>query len=224
MPVNARFLAARAAERHRRDLAHLGALGWITLRRDGRPLLRTPLVPLTTRHELALGVERNAFFDGRRPLPADLHLLLYRLHPDWAPVRPGREGAVADLARARCRLLRQWWATGSLAAALAHRRLARAARRCDLGAAVAAVRAYLDAALQDAPRSAGRRRRTSLAAPPRHAADNLTDWLMTTYGMSHAAALDFPVALGHQLYRERRLQAPDGILEVSDPSDDLLSP
>ena len=227
MPVNPKFLAARAAERRHRDLAHLRALCWLPLQRHGVTFARTPLVPFTRRHRIELELARNAFFGPQPVLLGDVFLFLWRLHPLYTPPRPGREQLVANLAAKRFPLLRQWCALGSLGRACLHRRLTRFVRRSDLAAASAAIRRYLDIAYQDAPGEAcsptGQRARRSAISPPRHSADNHTAWLMRTYGLSHEEALDFPIALEHQLARELELQQPDGELNVSDPSDLLLA-
>lgn len=223
MPVNPQFLAARAAEARQRHLAHLRAPCWLVLHRPGRASVRTPLVPLTLRHWLALRVAGNRFVCGGAPQLADLFLFLWQLHPQHATALPEREPAIAQLARGRFRFLRLAFAYGSLSAARRHRRLERAVRQCDFSAACAAVQAFLRITEQDAPPpSAGSRLRAGPATPDRCAADNLVDWLMTTYRMTHAEALDLPLAVGHQLYRERLLQQPDGDLEVFAPSDSLL--
>ena len=224
MPVNPKFIAARELERRHRDLAHLRALCWFPLRRYGGVFTRTPLVPFTRRHRIELDLARNAFVTPGAPiLLGDVFLFLWRLHPRYRAARPGREQLLAHLDRAKplARFLRLWRALGSLSATCLHRRLTRCVRRADLFAATGSINAFLDIAYQDAPGSDAEGAYIPAAAA-RHVADNRADWLMSTYHLTHEQALDFPLALEHQLMRERALQLPDGELNVFAPSDLLL--
>lgn len=223
MPINPRFLAARAAERRLRALIHLRALCWLPLRRSGIVIGRTPLVPLTLRSRLELKLARNSFFlAGAPPLLGDVFLFLWRLHPHYCALRPLRAGAIANLASRRFRFLRVWWAHGSFRAAVAHRLLTARVRRCDLSAAISSIQAFLAATYQDNAGDDAKVRRRGSAAPERDETDNQVDYLMTVYRLTAEQALDLPLALAHQLYRERQLQKPDGDLNVFAPSDALL--
>lgn len=217
MPVNPRFLAARAAERRNRDIAHVRALAWVRLRRAGKPLATTPIVPLTMRHRLELRLAGNGFFASGRVYLSDVFGLLWRLHPLYRPLRLGCEEVQVGSG-----LLRSWIALGSLRSALARRRLAAVVMACDLPEAVAALDEFLLSTEQDAPAAPDGARRAP-AAPERHDADNMLELLMNLYGLSHDAALDLPVAVANQLYRERMFSVPDGELEIFAPSDRLLS-
>jgi len=228
MPINPRFLQARATERQFRDLQHLGVLTWVPLRRGGKLFARTPLVPLTLRHQLQFRIDGNAFYALRPILLGDVFQILWRLHPRYQPVRAGRERMVTNHAARAGKLLRLWMATGSFPAALAHRRLSRWVARCELEPVIAAVHEFLERTDQDqtgeeTTGDAQSRRYRSPISPDRQPADNLVDYLMTAYRLSHAEALDFPIALGNQLYRERLLQQPEGELQIFAPSDRLLS-
>lgn len=228
MPVNPRFLAARAAESRQRDLAHLRALCWVPLKRHGVIFTRSPIVPLTRRHRIELTLANNAFFGPQPHLLGDVFLFLWRLHPHYRAPRFGRESVIAQLDLKRARFFRLWFALGSHRSAALHRRLTRCVRRCDLRAAVASIHAFFDVTYQDAPgEDTGKNHdgvcRRSAIAPARQASDNRLDWLMSTYRMSHEEALDFPIALEHQLYREREFNEPDGELRIFAPSDLLLS-
>jgi hypothetical protein len=227
MPVNPKFLAARAAERSHRDHAHLRSFAWLTLTRAGRATCSTPLVPFTLRHRLALRLARNAFFCARPVLRGDVFLFLWRLHPLYRAPRFGYESVVAGLQFRRFRLLRLWLALGSLRSAIMHRRLTRFVRQCDLSVARERIEAFLSVADQDLPGAEigeghGQVRRSRIA-PERNDADNLVDWLMSTYHLSHDEALDLPVAVANQLYRDRLFDTPDAELKIFAPSDLLLS-
>lgn len=228
MPVNPRFLAARAAERRQRDLAHLRALAWLPLRRGGVVFTRAPLVPLTLRHTLELRLARNAFFTPQPALLGDVFLFLWRLHPLYRTPQLARAPLVAELSHRRLKLLRLWLALGSFEAAFCHRRLTRLVRQCDLSAAVASIEGFIEVAYQDVPgddvSGDGRRRtsRRSSVAPERHAADNTVDYLMSNYHLSHDQALDLPISLINQLYRDRMFSDPECELKIFAPSDALL--
>lgn len=220
MPINPKFLRARALERRNRDIAHLRLVTWLTLRSCGRVIGQTPLMPFSMRHRMELRLAGNSLVCGGTILPADVFLFLWRLHPFY--VRPcfDREQFVAHLAVSRFKFVRLWLALGSFRSARAHRRLTRLVARCDQVAVVAAINEFLDIAEQDAPGVPVAT--VSGVAPQTHDADNLLTWMMGRYGMEYNEALDMPVAVTNQLYREYMLQQPDGELNVFSPSDRLL--
>lgn len=218
-----KFFAARAAEQRQRDLIHLGAIAWLPLRRGNHVFASVPLKPYTLRHELEFFLAGNGFVTRRDIQRADVFLFLWRLHPFYCAPRFGREAYVARLAKSHAKLLRLWLAFGSLRSAITHRRLTGLLRRCDYPAVVRSIRGFLDLVEQDAPGepsdTGGRPHRHATRAPGHQRSDNWADWLMSTYGMTYEAALDIPIALVHQLHRERMLQLPDGELMVFSPSD-----
>lgn len=227
MPINEKFLAARAAERRHRDLAHLKALAWLPLRRHGDIFIRTPVVPLTLRHQIEMRMKGNALFSRGPVLLGDVFLFLWRLHPLYRTPSFGREKWIARLDLRWFRFLRLWIALRSFRAASAHRKLTAQVRQCDLGAALAIIREFVGIAEQDETCSVASdddapRVFQSAAAPERHHADNIISYLMAEFRLSHDEALDFPTAIANQLYRERVLSTPDGELSVFAPSDSLL--
>jgi hypothetical protein len=227
MPITEKFLAARRAERRFRQLVHVRGICWVRLHNAAGVFAHAPLLPLTERHRLELVLVRCAFFVGWRPSGADVLLFLWRLHPLYRAPQFGREGWLSAGVPRPLGLLARWRAFGSWRAAWAHARLADYVRCCDVPRASAAIVAFIAQAFQDEPGAETDplrpRRGHSEAAPDRCMTDNYVDYLMSVYRLSPDQALDLPIALHYQLYRERALAQPDGELEVFAPSDALLS-
>lgn len=226
MPVNPKFLAARAAERRNRLLAHARPILPLVLplRGRGARAFSVPQRLLTERMRLDLELAENAFVTGARPLLGDVFNLLWRMHPEFAVPCAERLFAVRQLDGRRFRFLRVWYAFGSLRTARIHRWLTRRVAACDLFAAERLIRERLDDAEQDAPgydgSCSGRR---SLAAPEFCYYDELVSFFGETYHLAPDEVLDLPRALVLQIYRNRVLSQPDGELNVFAPSDVLLS-
>ncbi|MBC7367563.1 MAG: hypothetical protein H7343_12280 [Undibacterium sp.] len=226
MPVNAKFLAARASEHRRRLLTHMGLAEPITLPlRSGRASARVRVVPLTERHRIELALAGNAFFSGRAPLLGDVFIFLWRLSPDFRKPRPAFAPLVAGLDRKHCKFLRLWLALGSFRAAMAHRALAQAVRHCDLFSAEAALLLWLRHTAQDelgeSADGEGKIIARSPAAPAHCYADGLADVLARSYHLRPADALDLPVAMVNQLMRAAALSQAEGECAVFAPSDEL---
>jgi hypothetical protein len=221
MPVNSQFLAARSAERRFRLLAHTRAVCWLALANEHGIFAHTPLLPLTERHRAELTLLRCAFFTGGIRTSGDVVVFLWRLHPFYRAPQFGRERWMSRRVPTALRLFAMAFALGSWRAAWAHARVVDYVRCCDLQRAIAAIHGFLDNTEQDAP-GAEAARTVSLAAPDRRGVDNQVEWLMANYAMTHDQALDFPIAVANQLYRDRLLQRADGELEVFAPSDALL--
>lgn len=226
MPINEKFLAARAAEHRNRLRTHIGLDEPIEIpyfRPNGPPgAFRVPQQLLTERMRLELQLAGNTFIVGGAPLLGDVFAYLWRLHPHFARPRPGRAFAVRDLQKRRGRFLRVWYCYGSFSTARLHRWLSRQVRRADLFAAAQLIRERVAIADQDAPGAPLEATRRSPLAPDFCHYDDLVDYVASTYALAPTAVLDLPRALVHQLYRNRQLSQPDGELTVFAPSDALL--
>jgi hypothetical protein len=207
MPVNAKFLAARAAEQRNRLIAYLPGPA---------PVCGVMIRHLTPRAAAELSLAGNAFAASTPPLRADVFQFLWRLHPAFERPRRIAPGAT---------LLRSVRAYG-FRAGLARWRLARYVHRYSLPGAIAEIRAYLSTVYQDAPGDddPGTRAARSLVRPPMCWVDNYTlHFLRILPGLTPETMVDVPLARLFQLDREHRLRQPDGELNVFDPSDRLLS-
>jgi hypothetical protein len=228
MSINEQFLAARAAEQRFRLMVHARAVCWIRMHsRNGKGVFaHTPIAPLTQRHRIELSLVRCAFFAAGEPSEADVLVFLWRLHPHYRAAVIGREKWLAARAPGfLCRFLFAY-AYGSLQAGNAYVRLASLVRHCDVAKAAQSIRAFLLQSDQDEPgieeSNVYRPRIYSSAAPDRCGADNFVDYAVKTFRLTPDQALDIPIALLHQLYREQLLATPDGELAVFAPSDALL--
>jgi hypothetical protein len=222
MPINPKFLEAREREQRNRVLAHIlpQTLLRIPLRHGGE--FAAPMQPLTERTRLELSLAGNAFFAGRAPLLGDVFMLLWRHHPEFCRPQLDRAAFAADLRTKRLRFLRLWFAFGSFAAAVANRHLASLVRRCDLPGATRALHAWLATADQDAEEAAPDGTHRSRLAPPPCWPDQLVAYFTAHCHLTPQEALDLPVAVVNQHFRHRALSAPDGEINVIDPSDALL--
>ena len=230
MPINEKFLTARAAERRHRLLTHLGLPQLVELPLRGGGACRVPQVLSTERILLELRLAGSPFLAGRAPLLGDVFLWLWRHHPEFARPIPERAHLLRGLDRVP-RLLRLpllWAAYGSLRTARLHRWLSARVAACDLFAAERIVRERWQTAEQDAPAAecaepGARRAAPSPLLPEFCPVDDVVDWLCSRYHLTPAQTLDLPRALVNQLWRNRQLAQPDGELAVIAPSDALLS-
>lgn len=227
MPINEKFLTARAAEARQRLLTHVGVEEAIEIPyrwpRRGHRAFRVPQRLLTERMRLELQLSRNAFVcPPAGPLLGDVYGALWRMHPEFCRPRPERAHLLRYFRRARGKLFLLWYAYGRLRTARLQRWLSAQVAACDLFAATAALRARFAAAEQDAPGASLEDRRRPLVAPPFCYFDDLVDYFSSHYHLSPEQVLDLPRALVHQLYRNRQLSEPDGELSVFAPSDALL--
>lgn len=212
---------ARARERVYRMLSHLHVAPLLEIPMlNPRLRWRIQLTPLTERKRLELVLAANAFFNGRAPLLGDVFVFLWRLHPHYTAPRAERRAVIDDLPHRRFRLLRLWWAFGSLKTALIHRSLTAKVQRCDLFGAATAIREFLADAEQDAPTSESEDVQ-STCAPQRCHADELCAYFMKYYHMTHAEVMDAPCALLNQIYRSEQLNRPNGEVLVMDRSEEL---
>lgn len=228
MPINEKFLAARAAERRHRLLTHLGLPQLVEIPLLGGGAFRVPQVLSTERILLELRLAGSPLLVGRAPLLGDVFLWLWRHHPEFARPLPERAHLLRGLERVP-RLLRLpllWYAYGSLRTARLHRWLSARVAGCDLFAAERLVRERVQTAEQDAPSAPCGERgaaRPNPLLPDFCPVDDAVDWLCSRYPLTPAQALDLPRALVHQLWRNRQLAQPEGELAVIAPSDALLS-
>lgn len=228
MPINQKFLEARAAEQRFRLMVHVRALCWIRMHaRNGDGVFaHTPILPLTERHRLELILVRCAFFMYEDATEADVLVFLWRLHPHYRAPIVGRERWLMKRIPRALHWLVYAYAYGSLRAGTAYVRLAKIVRACDVARAAGSIRQFIAQSQQDEPGvdepNVLRKRVHSAAAPDRCGTDNFVDYVMRNYGLTPDQALDAPIALFHQLYREQLLAGPDGELAVFSPSDALL--
>ncbi len=215
MPVNEKFLAARAAEHRQRLLTHAGLAAPIELpilHREG-VVARARVVPLTERHRLELALVGNAILCGRAPLLGDIMQFLWRLNPYFR--RP--DGTYPNLT-GPVPIFFTW-----LRSRVARAALARAVRRCDLFAAERAIHEWLQVAEQDGHCGVSAKVTRSRLTPEHCYPDDLTNHLCSTYTIAPTQVLDLSVALVNQLWRAELLTRPNSELSVSAPSDALLS-
>ncbi len=211
MPINPQYLAARSAEIRNRQLAHVAVPA---------PLCGVAVRHLTPRHVNELRLEANAFFLGGLIRRADVFQFLWRLHPEFA--RPCR----APLGRGP-ELLRNVWSYG-WRAGWARRALVLAVARAPVLPAIREIQQYLAAVHQDNPAadetSGGAGGRRPALGPPISWLDNyVLHFLRICPGWTPDEIIDYPFARLLQLHREEILAAPEGELNVIDPSDALLT-
>jgi hypothetical protein len=227
MPANQQFFEERAKEARFRLMVHVRATCWIALHHAGGAgvFAHAPLVPITERQRLELILVRCAFFTSERATWADVLLFLWRLHPHYRACVIGRERSMSPRAPRILHRFLYAYALGSWTSAATYLRLRSMARACDVSQAVSAIREYLVRATQDEPGYEtdidGPKR--GLATPDRCGPDNFVAYVMRNYGLTPDQALDLPIALFNQLYREQMLSTEDGELAVFAPSDALLN-
>lgn len=207
MPVNEKFLAARAAEQRNRLIAYLPG---------PEPVCGVLIRHLTPRASAELSIAGNAFAVGGVPSLGDVFQFLWRLHPAFA--RPHRI--------LRGRRVWQLVAAYGLRTGLARARLASQVRRLVLADAVREIEAYLAAVNQDRPPQdvKAKNKPVSRVTPPPCWLDNFAlHFSGLIPNLSPDAVIDLPLARLFQLEREHRLRQPEGELDVFDPSDALLS-
>ncbi len=147
----------------------------------------------------------------------DVGAFLWRLHPLFT--RPGGELANRTYGAAH-------HYAGPLerfASLRARLRLVRVLSQIDLADAIARIVEYIETTAQDAPCAADEDERPAACAPL-DAFDGLISFCIRTFRSEPLTVLDQPRALIFQLFRSHRLAAPDGDLDVLDPSDKYLDP
>lgn len=220
-----KFIKARAGEMRFRLMVHVRAICWLRVSNRDGVFAHAPVVPMTERHRLELILASCAFFRGLRPEREDVKRFLWRLNPAYRAPVVGREKWLAR------RFLGVVWmalACESIRAAFAYARLRSMVEKCDVAETSAEIVRFIAQSEQDAPggeeteTKPKKKKRRSSAAPPRCYADNFVEHVMRNYGLTPDQALDLPIALFNQLYREHLLSQPDGELAVFAPSDALL--
>lgn len=216
MPVNPKFLAARAAEIRNRQLAHLAVPA---------PLCGVPVRHLTPRHVNELRLAGNAFCGGgEQPMRGDIFQFLWRLHPDFArPVRAWPRWPSRGLELVKNLYAFGWragWARYRLVRNVAGRSVVISA--LEIEGYLATV--YQDLQAADLPTGAKGKQRCIPLLPPGSWLDNYClSFLRLVPGWTPEQIVDCPLARLLQLHRESLLLQEDGELSVIDPSDALLS-
>ena len=232
MPINDKFLAARAAERGRRLITYLPhppalrlPLAWPDgfWGRLGRLLrgshLLTVLAHYTERQRIELFFACNAFLTGLPPTHGDVQYFLWRLHPDFIrpdgelpnrrhPGQPPRYATPAEVKRS-LRILRS---------------IERLVPLVDLAPATGTIRGFLAGSEQDRQGATDATVTVSRVAPEPNPWDDLCEYFGRDYGLTRDEVLDSPRAWLFQLHRSHVLRTdPEGDLKIFAPSDDFLA-
>lgn len=219
MPVNEKFLQARAAEQRNRATTHLPLPPPFRVPLRAGDFYRVDQVHYTERlrlefvllgNPLLLPGEHAASLDQVLQVLWRLHPLFYRRSTRSFPNLTGQPLATLWLR------LESWRES---------RRLRRVLARSALALTVHQLRARLRAADQDEPAADGEpgEAAPSPAAPPVNQWDDLADYYSRLWSVPPGYVLDMPRALLWQLHRNRLLAQPEGELLVIDPSDSLLA-
>jgi hypothetical protein len=209
MPVNEKFLAARAEEQRNRSISYLPEPEPLYLPLGRGRVVRVRQSHLTVRAEHELRTLGNPLFVGGTCTRRHAFQFLWRLHPCFLR-RNGRQPNLCRWATlwqrfvARCIQLRLAYLCGALA----------------WPASILVLQARLDRAYQDDPAADAESDRAP-ALPLIHAVDELCRHFEKR-GLSREAVLDSPVACLLQSIRAERLASPEGEIDVIDPSDALL--
>lgn len=202
MPFSEKFLAARAAEQRQRLLNYLPQALPLRLPLANGRVVSVPQMHVTLRStDLDLRLIGSPFIVGGRATRPDAWRYLWRHHPAY----PGREAGLLGRLRAAAARLHLAWICGRLM----------------WPAAAYLIKERIDLADMDAPPAETGSCAPSLAAPPCCIIDDLRVHF-AAHGISLSELLDQPKALLLQFVRAEALAAPDGELDVIDPSDALM--
>lgn len=219
MPVNEKFLQARAAEQRQRATTHLPLPPPFRVPLRAGDFYRVDQVHYTERLRLEFVLLGNPLLlPGEHAASLDQVLqVLWRLHPLFYRRSTRSFPNLAGQPLATLWLRFESWRES--------RRLRRVLARSALALTVHQLRARLRAADQDEPASDGEPGEAlpSPAAPPVNQWDDLADYYSRLWSVPPGYVLDMPRALLWQLHRNRLLAQPEGELLVIDPSDSLLA-
>lgn len=194
MPINDRFLQARAAEHRQRLHSYLPFALPINLALSTGHVIQVPQQHLSLQALIDLELVGNPFIVGGVPTRWHVYQYLWRLHPRYTP----RGGLLTRLYLS--------FLTGRLL----------------WPAAIGMVRERIEQAYLDEP--AGDADSAPAPALPQHCLyDDLCRLFLRDYGLSRAEVLQAPFPWLLQLLRSARLAAPDAELDVIDRSDALLA-